>query len=139
MTANKASTSSQQCKAQMKAEAIEGVDPGAFRCGSFNNYACDRRVFAPDIANMVHTLKECLGTGETCVDVEVHQYNTAGARGAPEDEPQFLPGGSYNREEHRCHHKYFYRGVAVFEGEGENLGEALAAAMKACESAGDGS
>jgi len=130
--------SSQQCKAQMKAEAVDGVEPSAFRCGTFNNYACDRRIFSPDVADMSHLLKECIGEGETCVDVDVRQYNTAAARN-PADEEMFSPGGSYNREEIRCHHKYFYRGVAVFEGEGDSLSEALAAAMKACESAGDGS
>lgn len=136
MKSSRTETASAQCKTELKAEAVKGVDPTLFSCGSFNNYKCDRRIFSPEVADMVHSLRECV-SGEICVDVEVRQYGTAHARGAPADEPLFEPGGSYNREEVRCYHRYFYQGIAVFEGEGSSLEEALAVAMKACESAGE--
>lgn len=136
-SAKVAASSSAQCKAQYKAEALQGLNPAALNCGNFNNYACDRRIFSPDVADMSHLLKECLVGGENCVDVEIRQYNTSPVRGAASDEYMFEPGGSYNREEIRCHHRYLYRQMAVFEGEGDSLEEALAAAMKACEKAGE--
>lgn len=128
-------SNSQQCKAQLKAEAIASKSAPAFNCSEFNNYSCERRVFSPDVESLSHLLKECTSSGEICVDVEVRQFNTASAKSS-EPASAFLPGGEYNREEFRCHHKYTYRGVAVFEGEGDSIEEALASAMKSCESAG---
>lgn len=130
------SSSSLQCKAQVKAEAVAAFDPASFECGNFNHYSCERRIFSPDVADMVHQLKECLVGGENCVDVEVRQFSTAAAKASGEDPSQFLPGGDYNREEVRCHHMFFYQDVAVFEGEGDSLEQALAQAMKACDQAG---
>ncbi len=132
MSAARSSANSQQCKAQFKSEAIAARHSGVFNCSDFSNYQCERRVFSPDIENMSHSLKECLGRGEICVDVDVRQFNTASAR-AFEPPTSFLFGGTYNREEARCFHRYVYQGLAVFEGEGLILEEALAAAMKSCE------
>lgn len=131
---NYGDSNSQQCKAQLKSEAIASKSAPDFKCSEFNNYACERRIFSPDVESLSHLLKECSASGNICVDVEVRQFNTASAR---EFEPAaaFLPGGEYNREEFRCHHKYIYRGSAVFEGEGDSIDEALAMAMKSCESA----
>ncbi len=125
---------SQQCKAQFKAEAIAAKMAPNFNCSDFNNYTCERRVFSPDVEPLSHYLKECVSTGEICVDVEVRQFNTASARSF-EPAESFAPGAEYNREEFRCHHKYTYRNMAVFEGEGDSMEEALASAMRSCEEA----
>ena len=138
MLASKASSqASAQCKAELKAEALKGTSPYVYHCDNFNNYRCERRVFSPNVATLSHSLKECLPGGDNCVDVEVNQFSTASALAAQEDAALFAAGGSYNREEVRCHHRYFYQGVAVFEGEGDSLEAALAGAMKACERAGE--
>jgi len=128
--------SSLQCKAQLKAEALANFDAGSFDCGNFNHYACERRIFSPTVDDLSHQLTECLPGGENCVDVEVHQFSTANLTGS-EDPAFFEPGGSYNREEVRCHHRFLYEDTAIFEGEGDSLEEALSAAMKACDRAGE--
>jgi hypothetical protein len=129
-------SSSAQCKAVLKAEALASFDAGSFECGNFNHYACDRRIFSPNVDDLSHQLKECVSGGQECVDVEVRQFSTAGLKSS-EDPALFAPGEAYNREEIRCHHRFFYEDVALFEGEGESLEEALAAAMKACDRAGE--
>ena len=125
---------SAQCKAKLinEAKAELTAFPQGVNCADFNQYSCERRIFSPSVSDMTHSLKECLSQGSACVDVEVRQFNTASAAasGAPED---FLPGGDYNREEIRCSHKYVYRGLRVFQGEGDSLEEALAEALKYCE------
>lgn len=129
--------SSTQCKAQLKAEALNGFDAGSFECGNFNHYQCERRIFSPDVGDLTHQLKECVAGGENCVDVDVRQFSTASQKAAGEDPALFVAGASYNREEVKCHHRFFYQDVAVFEGEGDSLEQALAAAMKACDVAGE--
>lgn len=125
-----------QCKAARKAEALRKSWPAAeLGCGNFGNYECERRIFSPDIATMSHQLKECLPGGETCVDVNVFQFNTQAARNSSEDPNDFKPGGSYNHEEIRCQHRFTYRGTRVFEAQRDSLEESLAAVMKACEQA----
>ena len=137
MKPTSSAASSAQCKAILKAEAVAGTSANAYNCDNFNNYQCERRIFSPTVANMSHSIKECIGGGENCVDVEVNQFSTAAALASKEDAALFEPGGSYNRDEVKCHHKYFYSGIAVFEGESDNLEQALAAAMKACDHAGE--
>lgn len=134
MSSAKSNGNSLQCRAQFKAEAVAARHSQFFNCSEFNNYQCERRLFSPDVENMSHSLKECIGTGEICVDVDVRQFSTAAAR-TFEPAEAFLPGGAYNREEFRCHHRYIYEGYAVFEGSGDSLEEALAAAMRSCEEA----
>lgn len=136
MKATNAAASSQQCKAQFKAEAVAAKMAPNFACSDFNNYSCERRVFSPDVEPLTHFLKECVSRGDICIDVEVRQFNTASARGY-EPVGAFAPGGDYNREEFRCHHKYTYRNLAVFEGEGDSMEQALASAMGSCEQAGE--
>ena len=132
------SGASAQCRVQMKAEAVQDISQYgiSLNCGDFNSYQCERRIFAPDVASMTHSLKECFGSGESCVDMTVHQFSTADARERGEDAALFAPGASYNREEVRCVHRFAYKGVSVFEGESDHLEEALAHAMAACESGG---
>jgi hypothetical protein len=125
---------SAQCQAKLRAEApslhLTAADLG---CGDFNNYACERRIFSPDVANMVHQLKQCVGSGDICVDVEIRQFNTYGAAGATGAD--YAPGGTYNHEEDSCYHKMIYQGVSLFQGAGDSLEESLAKAMAACEQA----
>ncbi|MBX3022213.1 MAG: hypothetical protein KF799_11115 [Bdellovibrionales bacterium] len=128
-------SSSVQCRAKMKAEVTAAKLPAAeLRCSDFNAFACERRVFSPDASNLSHALKECLPGDRICVDVDVLEFNTAGAR-APANEDEFKPGGSYNREDIRCYHRLRIKGVVVFEGVGDSLAEALAGAVHACEAA----
>lgn len=134
LSSAKSQAASQQCKAQLKSEAIAARGTQSFRCSDLAGYQCERRIFTPTLENMVHNLTECLGGGEICVDVEVRQINTAAARNY-EPEQSFAPGGDYNREEFRCHHRYTYKGLAVFEGQGESMEEALALAIRSCEEA----
>lgn len=134
LTAAKSQAASQQCKAQLKADAIAARGSGVFHCSEFNSYQCERRIFSPTLENMVHNLTECLGGGDICVDVEVRQINTSAAR-KYEPEESFAAGAEYNREEFRCHHRYIFKGLAVFEGQGESMEEALAMAMRSCEEA----
>jgi hypothetical protein len=127
--------SSQQCRAQTKAEALaEKIPARELGCGDFNNYVCERRVFSPDLATLSHSLKECLPGDLICVDVEVRQFNTTVAKASARPE-QFEPGGDYNHEEIHCYHRMLYKGVALFEEPGDSLAEALARTMAACEAA----
>lgn len=128
---------SSQCKAQFKAEALAAKIAPSFNCGDFNNYACERRVFSPDVESMVHLLKECVSGGEICVDVEVREISTAAAK-LFEPPEMFVPHATYNREEVRCRHKYTYKNSAIFEGEGDSMELALAEAMHSCEQASEG-
>lgn len=122
----------------MKAEVTANRLPATeMRCWDFNNFACERRVFSPDVENFSHSLKECLPGDQTCVDVDVLQFNTLAARLGSRPQ-QFEPGGDYNREEIRCYHRIRIKGTVVFEGEGDSLAEALAGAVKACEAAVEG-
>lgn len=105
-------------------------------CGDFNAYACERRIFSPEVSDLTESIKECVGSGNICVDVDVRQYNTATARNQNyTDASSFLPGGDYNHEEVRCHHKMVYRGTVIFEGASDSLEDSLARAMAACEQA----
>ena len=124
------------CKAQMKSEALQMKwSAQDLRCDDFNSYACERRIFSPDVENMTHALQECLPGDSICVDVEVRQFATAQAR-SPSSRPEdFAPGGSYNHEEVRCYHRWLYEGMAIFEGDQGSLAESLSAAMSACENA----
>ena len=137
MTASHDATvsSSAQCRAKLKADALSVARPADLNCSDFSQYRCERRIFSPDVENMSHSLRECSESGATCVDVEVRQFSTAAQRLAGEEASLFLPGGSYNREEVRCTHVYAYQNVRVFEGEGQSLEEALGQAVAACEHA----
>ena len=106
-----------------------------FRCDDFASYACERRIFNPDIETMTHSLKECLPGNRICVDVDVRQFNTSVARGPNSSPADFAPGGSYNNEEVRCYHRWFYNGMAIFEGDRPSLEESLSVAMAQCEKA----
>ncbi len=128
-------SSTTQCKAELKAEALKDVGHLNFSCGDFNNYACERRIFSPETENLSHKLMECAVGGEPCVEMSVLQFSTAAIQASGEDKDLFKKGGAYNREEVRCHHRYYYMGIPVFEGEGDSLEEALSQAMKACEGA----
>lgn len=129
-----ASMASAQCKAKLVNEAKAELKafPQGVNCADFNQYSCERRIFSPSVAEMTHSLKECVYGGSFCVDVEVRQFNTSAARASALAE-DFQPGGDYNREEIRCSHKYVYRGLRVFQGDGESLEEALAQALRLCE------
>lgn len=129
------SGSSMACRAQLKSEGIEFLAKASIPidCGNFNDYQCERRIFSPDVETMSHSLKECLGTGDLCVDVDIRQFSTAEARAAGEPAEMFSPGGDYNREEVRCAHRFAYRGVPVFDGEDDNIESAMARAIAACE------
>lgn len=129
-------TSSSQCKAQMKSEALKQKWTNSdFRCDDFASYSCERRVFSPDVQDMSHNLTECLPGDTICVDVEVRQFNTSVARGPASNSADFAPGGSYNHEEVNCHHRWLYNGIALFEGSSSTMEESLSAAMSACEKA----
>lgn len=127
-------SSSSQCRVAVKSEALQKLEVTrvALNCSDFNQYSCERRVFKPGIQNLSHSLKECTADGSVCVDVDVFEYNTDVARaGASSD--SFAPGAEYNRQDVHCRHKFSYKGVAVFEGEGDSLEQALAGALAACE------
>lgn len=120
----------------MKSEALKKKWSHAdFRCDDFASYACERRVFSPDVQDMTHLLTECLPGDTICVEVDVRQYNTSVARGPSAQASDFEPGGSYNHEEVRCHHRWLYEGAVLFEGEKSTIEESLSAAMSACEKA----
>jgi hypothetical protein len=127
-------SSSSQCRVAAKAEALQKlqVTRAPVNCSDFNQYACERRIFAPGIQNLSHSLKQCTADGSICVDVDVFEYNTDVAR-AIASSASFAPGGEYNRQEVRCRHRFSYKGVAVFEGAGDSLEQALAGALDACE------
>lgn len=127
---------SAQCKAEIKNKAAQMKwQPGDFRCDDFSSYACERRIFSPDIETMSHALKECLPGDTICVDVDIRQYNTSTARDPASDKADFTPGGIYNHEEVRCYHRWLYKGVAIFEGDQATLEESLSEAMSACDRA----
>ena len=125
-----------QCRAQMKAEAMQKGH--SFKCGNLQDYACERRIFSPDVEAKNYSTSECLEDGSACLNVEVRQFNTSHAR-AFEPAETFLAGAEYNREEVRCHHLFIYENMAVFEGEGESIAAALAGATDACEKAQESS
>jgi len=128
-------SSSAQCKAVLKAEVSAQKLPAAeLRCGDFNSFACERRVFSPDVEDLSHSLKECMPGDQICVDVDVRQFNTSGAR-SPASESEFTEGGAYNREDVRCYHRLRVKGLAVLDGEGDSIEAALAQAMHSCEAA----
>lgn len=129
------SSVSAQCREAVKAAAPSyKLTREELNCGDFNNYGCERRIFSPDLADMSHSLKECLPGDTICVDVDVRQFNTSAARRAePIDEAAFAPGGEYNRQEVTCYHRMVYRGVSLFEGHADSLEASLAQAMSACE------
>lgn len=130
-----ASQSSSACRAQLKSEGLDFLSKASFTidCANFNDYQCERRIFSPQLESMSHSLKECLGSGDVCVDVDVRQFNTAAAQASGEPSQMFEPGGDYNREEVRCAHRFAYQGVLVFDGEDDNLESAMAHAISACE------
>lgn len=132
---NLSSSSSAQCRTQLKAKVMAEKRPATeLKCGDFNNYSCERRLFSPDVDNLQHSIRECSVGGTACVDMDVRQFNTSGLReGAPRE--AFLPGGDYNHEEVHCYHHYLLKGLAVFEGSADNLEQALAQAMSTCENA----
>jgi hypothetical protein len=130
---------STQCRPAVKSQAIlakAAVMP-QFHCEDFNNYSCEQRIFSPAVDNMTHFLRQCIENSTTCVDVEVHQFSTAAAQ-KNEAANLFAPGAAYNHDEFKCHHRFVYNGVAVFEGEGASLAEALAGALKECDGANTG-
>lgn len=129
-------TSTSQCKAQIKASASSlKLNPSEFNCADFNSYGCERRIFRPDIANLWESLKECLPGGLVCVDVEVRQFSTAEVPRDSSDPASFIEGGEYNREEVQCRHRGIYKGISLFVGTASSLEESLALAMAACEEA----
>ncbi len=128
------STLSSQCQAAIKKAAPDfKLSPGELKCSDFNEYTCERRVFSPDVADMVHQLKECLPGDQICVDVTVRQFNTEAGRKSSEDPADFAPGGQFNNQDVNCSHRMVYRGVPLFDGRADSLEEALAQAMAACE------
>ena len=128
---------SAQCMAKIKKDAASfKLSSADLNCSDFNNYVCERRIFAPEITDLSHSLKECLPGDQICVDVDVREFNTSPARKLAGVNPEsFLPGGEYNREEVHCFHRMVYRGVSLFEGSGDSLEESLAHSMSACEQA----
>lgn len=132
--AKDALSSTKQCQAKAKAEAAQStLSATQLRCSDFNSYQCEQRVFSPDVEDMIHSLKECIAGTEICVDLEVRQFNTSGAKAGATPE-QMQAGGDYNHDEIRCFHRHTVLGFVVFEGEGDSLEVALAKAMAACES-----
>jgi hypothetical protein len=130
-------SSSAQCKAEFIAKVIADKLPAdRLNCGDLNSFACERRVFSPDVQDMQHSLRECLPGDQTCVDVDVFQFNTAGRAGSSSE--QMAPGGDYNREEIRCYNKLQVRGNVVIQSDGDSVADALAKAMAACEGAQEG-
>lgn len=132
-----AATNSALCRAKVQPKpSFKATD---LHCGDMGSYQCERRVFSPTaLQNLSHSLIECVGSGSLCVEVEVREFNTEAARSGA-GEGAFLPGGEYNREEIRCHHRGAQDGeLAVLTGEGDSLDEALAHVMSACEQAGVG-
>lgn len=128
-------SSSAQCKAALKVEALEQKWTAKdFRCDDFASYECERRIFSPDLQTMSHSLKECLPGDQICVDVNIFQFDTSAARTPASDTADFSQGGSYNHEEIRCRHRWLYKGASVFEGDRSSLEESLSVAMSACES-----
>ena len=125
---------SSQCQATIKKAAPDfKLSASELKCSDFNEYACERRVFSPDLSDMVHQLKECLPGERICVDVTIRQINTQAGYKVSEDPVDFAPGGQFNNQEVKCSHRMVYRGVALFEGNADSLEAALAQAMSACE------
>jgi hypothetical protein len=135
--ANESVFNSAQCSAKIRAEAPSyKLSPSDLNCGDFNQYACERRIFSPDVTDLSESVKECVGSGDTCVDVDVRQFNTTPARtSGVTNDASFAPGGDYNHEEVNCYHRMVYRGTSLFEGSAASLEESLAKAMSACEQA----
>jgi hypothetical protein len=130
-------SSSAKCTAKMRSEAAAfKLSPSELNCGDFNAYACERRIFGPDVPDLAESIKECLPGGRICIDVDVRQFNTAKARASGVvDAASFAPGGDYNHEEIHCYHRMVYRGISLFEGTADSIEESLAKAMAACEQA----
>lgn len=128
---------SSQCNAKLLSDAASlKLSPSELNCGDFNAYACERRIFSPDAVDISESIKECLPGDRICVDVDVRQFNTAGARSSsPDNALSFAPGGEFNHEEIHCYHRMVYRGMSLFEGAADSLEESLAKAMAACEQA----
>jgi hypothetical protein len=129
--------SSAQCNAKVRSEAPSyKLSASELNCGDFNQYACERRIFNPDSPDLTESVKECVGGGDTCVDVDIRQFNTSAARASGvTDAASFAPGGDYNHEEVNCYHRMVYRGISLFEGSADSLEESLSKAMAACEQA----
>src|SRR5262249_46037916 len=47
-------------------------------CGDLVSYACERRVFAPEIRDSRHWQRECVAEG--CLEVDVLQFDTSAMR-----------------------------------------------------------
>ena len=130
-------SSSAQCNAKMREEVpLLKLSAAQLRCGDFNAYACERRIFSPDVVDLSDSIKECIGGGETCIDVDVRQFSTALARARGIGDPaSFELGGDYNHEETHCYHRMVQRGISLFEGAADSIEESLSKAMAACEHA----
>jgi hypothetical protein len=135
-SAELASATSSQCQAKLRESAPSlQLNSRDFNCGDFNSYGCERRIFRPHTSSLSESIKECLPGGETCVDVEVRQFDTSGLITSSPPGPTFYEGGEYNREEVQCYHRGLYEGVSLFVGSADSLEESLALAMAACERA----
>src|SRR6478752_6900123 len=72
-----------QCQAKIRASAPSlKLSASELNCADFNSYSCERRIFSPDLPELSESIKECMPGNQVCVDVEVHQFNTAGLRSA---------------------------------------------------------
>lgn len=129
------SSSSSQCKLEYAAKLIANKIPAAdLRCGEVASYACERRVFRPNVPSGERHEVTCLNGDEKCVEVDVRSFDTVGAsQGAMP--AQFEPGGDYNREEIRCYNRLQVRGSVVIQAEGDSLMSAFQKTVSACEAA----
>lgn len=127
-TAAPTDLSSAQCTAKMRADAATlNLD---VNCDEVKDYACERRVFSPEVESRAETLSDC--SRGACIRVAARFFNTAGAGDSQES---YAPGGEYNHEEIHCYHRQTHRGLTLFEGEGDSIESSLAKAMAACKHA----
>lgn len=129
------SSASSQCKAEFAAKLIANKIPAEdLRCGEAASYACERRVFRPNVASGESHEVTCLAGDQDCVEVDVRSFDTAGATEGSVP-AQFEPGGDYNREEIRCFNRLQVRGSVVIEAEGDSLSSAFRKTVSACKAA----
>jgi hypothetical protein len=116
---------SSQCAAKARAKVSElPIDHTALNCQNLDNYECDIRNFGADLEDSTKEERVC--SGSRCVTAAIRNYKAA------ED---FQQGEEYNRQEIRCYHLQLYKGVALFQSEGDTLEQALDGAIAACTEA----
>ena len=128
------STASSQCREKIKNKVTDvAMDPAL--CESPLNYQCDVRHFRKGVGNEAGQAVHCTdiaGLGETCVAVNIFNYDTT-AQQKTATAAELVEGGSYNRDEVSCiNTQIISRNIAMIQSEGDSFASTLEKTIENC-------